>query len=104
MNTRSFPRWLRLAARSHTFTFPINRRSRGYVECLEGRIAPATFAAGVTFGTDSRPISLAEGDLNGDGRPDLAIANANADTVSVLLNTTAPGATTPSYAAAQSFA
>ena len=33
-----------------------------------------------------RPCSVAIGDLNGDGKPDLAIANSSTDTVSVLLN------------------
>ena len=32
------------------------------------------------------PDSVAVGDLNGDGKPDLAIANGNVATVTVLLN------------------
>ena len=42
--------------------------------------------------------------MNGDGRPDLIVTDAASDTVSVLLNTTAPGATTPSFGAQQTFA
>jgi hypothetical protein len=41
------------------------------------------------------PHSVAAADLNGDGKPDLAVANRDADNVSVLLNngdgTFAPG-------------
>ena len=44
------------------------------------------------------------GDLNGDGGLDLAVANQGSTTVSVLLNTTAPGAATPSFAPKQDFA
>ena len=47
---------------------------------------------------------MAVGDLNGDGRPDLAVANRDASSVSVLLNQTAPGATAPSFAAQATFA
>ena len=35
----------------------------------------------------TRPRSVAIGDLNGDGKPDLVTANADADSISVLLNT-----------------
>ena len=35
------------------------------------------------------------GDINGDGKPDLAVANYNSNTASILLNTTATGAPTP---------
>jgi hypothetical protein len=63
-----------------------------------------SFAAQETFATGSTPSSLAVADFNGDGIADLAVANQNDNTVSVLFNTTAPGATTPSFAAQQTFA
>ena len=63
-----------------------------------------SFAAQQTFATGSGPDSVTAADVNGDGRPDLLVANASSGTVSVLLNTTAPGATTPSFAAQQTFA
>ena len=63
-----------------------------------------TFAAGQTFATGSEPVSVALGDVNGDGRPELIVANFNAGMVSVLLNTTPAGATTPTFAAQQTFA
>ncbi len=62
-----------------------------------------TFAPQLTFATGSRPNAVAVGDFNGDGRPDLAIANKRSFTVSVLLNTTPAGATSPSFAAQQTF-
>ena len=64
----------------------------------------ASFAAQQTFATGSGPWSVTTADLNGDGRPDLIVANYGSNTVSVLLNTTAAGATTPSFAAQQTFA
>jgi hypothetical protein len=63
-----------------------------------------SYAAQATFATGTGPFSVSIGDVNGDGKPDLAIANFNSNSVSVLLNTTAPGATTPSYAAQATFA
>src|SRR5262249_61185785 len=44
---------------------------------------------------------LTVGDFNGDGNPDLAIANDNSNTVSVLLNTTTTGASIPTFATQQ---
>ena len=66
--------------------------------------ATPSFAAQQTFATGSDPISVTAADVNGDGKPDLIVANANDNTVSVLLNTTLPGAATPSFAAQQTFA
>ena len=63
-----------------------------------------SFAAQQTFATGSGPGSVTAADVNGDGKPDLIVANRYDSTVSVLLNTTAPGATTPSFAAQQTFA
>jgi hypothetical protein len=45
-----------------------------------------SFQAKLDYRTGAGPCSVAIGDLNGDGNPDLATANFVADTVSVLLN------------------
>jgi hypothetical protein len=46
----------------------------------------ASFAVAKNYKTGLFPLSVAIGDLNADGRPDLATANIRASTVSVLLN------------------
>ena len=46
-----------------------------------------TFAAKVDFATGANPQAIAMGDLNGDGKVDLAVANDGSGTVSVLRNT-----------------
>src|SRR5438552_2551988 len=65
--------------------------------------APLSFTAKQDFPTGTTPVSVTVGDLNGDGKLDLVVANDGANTVSVLLNTTAPGAAAPSFAAKQDF-
>jgi hypothetical protein len=45
-----------------------------------------SFHARLDYLTGSEPYSVAIGDLSGDGKPDLATANARANTVSVLVN------------------
>ena len=57
-----------------------------------------TFATQVPFPTGNSPRSVSMGDINGDGKPDLAVANYNSNTASILLNTTATGAPTPTFA------
>ena len=65
--------------------------------------ATPTFASQVDFATGSSPNWLAVGDVNGDGKPDLAVVNSN-DTVSILLNTTPTNATMPTFAIGVDFA
>jgi hypothetical protein len=56
-----------------------------------GSIGTGSFAAKVDFITGSFPISVAMGDLDGDGKPELAVANYSSSTVSVFRNTSASG-------------
>jgi FG-GAP-like repeat/PASTA domain/FG-GAP repeat len=58
------------------------------VAALLASSAPSapSFAAARGYATGGRPQSVAIGDLNGDGKPDLATANSRASTASVLLN------------------
>ena len=51
------------------------------------------------FATGGQPVSVTAGDVNGDGKLDLAVTNSISKTVSVLLNTTVSGATKPSFSA-----
>jgi hypothetical protein len=47
--------------------------------------ADSLFYPAVNYDTGDEPYSVAIGDLNGDGDPDLAVANGESDNVSVLL-------------------
>jgi hypothetical protein len=55
------------------------------------------------FVTGSDAYSMAAADFNGDGTPDLVVGNYGSNSVSVLLNTTASGSSTPSFASQQVF-
>ncbi len=71
---------------------------------ISGTIDNASFAAKVDFTTGSNPIAVAIGDLNGDGKPELAVTNNGSATVSVFRNTASIGAiTTASFAAKVDF-
>jgi len=54
------------------------------VEVLEDR-RPLSFLPGVDYAAGSGPSAVAGGDFNGDGTPDLVVANYNSRSVSVLL-------------------
>ena len=66
-----------------------------------GTITSNSFAAKVDFVTGSSPISIALGDLDGDGKLDIVVGNLNSPTVSVLHNTSISGSITSSSFAAK---
>jgi hypothetical protein len=53
-----------------------------------GGLGDGNFDSGTFFDTADGPAIVVAGDFNGDGLPDVATGNADADSVSVLLNTT----------------
>jgi len=59
-----------------------------------------SFSAATNFAVGTGPLSVEIADLNGDGKPDLAVGNNLSDDVSILLNTTPPASTAPSFSAA----
>jgi hypothetical protein len=61
-----------------------------------GSITASSFAAKVDFTTGTAPYSVAIGDVDGDGKPDLVVANGNSSTVSVFRNTSSSGSITAS--------
>jgi hypothetical protein len=82
--------------RSNTVSVLVNRTETGS--------SHPDFAPALDFATGANPFSVAVGDFTGDGRLDLAVANASSNTVSLLLNRTPAGATTPAFAPAVDFA
>ena len=61
---------------------------------VTGAITADSFAAMVNFTAGDAPFSIAIGDLNGDGKPDIAVANSGSNSVSVFINTSATGSIT----------
>src|SRR5689334_15209410 len=58
---------------------------------VPGTLGAGSFAAPVVLRVGDRPVGIAAGDLDGDGRPDLAVTNYNSSSVSVLRNLSTPG-------------
>lgn len=50
-----------------------------------------SFASKIDYAADNSPYSVAIGDLDGDGKPDLAVANTGSNKISVYKNTSTPG-------------
>ncbi|MEG4634862.1 DUF4347 domain-containing protein, partial [Microcoleus sp. AR_TQ3_B6] len=86
----------------------VTNYSSNNVSILPNTTAPGattpTFGTQVTFTTGAGPFGVTIGDINGDGKPDLALANTNSANVSILLNTTTTGAATPTFATQITFA
>ncbi len=69
-----------------------------------GNINSNSFASKVSFTTGFRPTNMALGDLDGDGKLDLALSSYNGTTVTVLRNTASSGViTSTSFAAKVEF-
>jgi hypothetical protein len=64
----------------------------------------ASFTAKTDFTIAGTGRGISAADFNGDGKQDLAVANNSANSISIILNTTSPGASTPSFTAKTDFA
>src|SRR5262249_2132235 len=64
----------------------------------------SSFAAQQTFAAGREPDAVGVGDINGDGKADIAVTNVDDNTVSVILNSTTLGGTTFSFGALQTLA
>jgi hypothetical protein len=66
----------------------------GAVTMMPGN-GDGTFRNAVRYAAGTAPVSLVVGDLNGDGKPDLALADNFTNSVEVMLNTSIPGSGGP---------
>ena len=71
-------------------------------DCAGG--STPSFVTEQTLATGGEPWFMILGDLNGDGKTDLAFSNTTSNTLSVLLNTMPTRSSTPSFASQQTFA
>jgi uncharacterized protein (TIGR02145 family) len=59
-----------------------------------GDINTGSFAASIDFTTGSGPFSISIGDIDGNGKPDMAVTNTLSNTISVLSNKSTLGSIT----------
>jgi len=73
----------------------VANRNCNNVSILLGNPSPSagTFQAAVNYAAGTTPTSVAVGDFNADGQPDLAVANQNSNDVSILLGNGGAGGT-----------
>jgi hypothetical protein len=73
--------------------------------CTPGNITTGSFGSRVNFSVGSGPLDVAVQDLDGDGRPEMVVANYSGSTISILRNIGTTGSiTTNSFAPATSTA
>ncbi len=56
-----------------------------------GSINASSFTDKTDFTTSNSPVNIAVGDLNGDGKPDIAVVNAGSNNFSVFINNSSAG-------------
>jgi hypothetical protein len=61
-----------------------------FINQTSGTFGVNSFAAKADYITGAFPWGIAMGDVNGDGKPDIAVANFGPDTVSVFINNATP--------------
>src|SRR5262245_18881121 len=97
MSLRSWLRNLRSALTPHGSQRKHGRQGsrrvatyRPHLDVLEDRLTPS-FSPAASYPVDTNPMAVVTGDFNGDGKPDLATANPDANSINVLLGDGAGG-------------
>jgi hypothetical protein len=91
---------LDLAVSSNSAGANSSSGSAGAVTVLLGR-GDGTFRNSLVYGAGINPLTVAVGDVNGDGKPDLVLADTLANTAVVLLNNYVPGSSGSACTAVQ---